>query len=279
MNDAVVREAAREESTGESEADLGERARRLDELAAELDFFSRSVTHDLRAPLRTISGFSTLLGKEHSHCLPPEGREYLRYIAGSIEQMDQLITGMFNLSRATHQGVRRQRIDVTQISTAISAQHEASDPHRVVDWRIAPELVAEGDPVLIRMLLDNLIGNAWKYTSKAAAGLIVVGSSVLHNDEVFFVQDNGAGFDMSNVGNLFNPFQRLHAQSDYPGSGVGLTIVRRIVRAHHGRVWAESGGSAGATFYFTLAPRQRKQAVSNSHDSSMTGLPKTAAKP
>lgn len=266
----------------EAADELRERTRHLDELAAELDFFSCSVTHDLRAPLRTIGGFSHLLKLEHGHHLPQAAHDYLRHIIGSIEHMERLVTGMFNLSRANHQAVEREPVDLSALAIEVLARLKATDPHRGIEWYVAAGLTVQSDPVLVRMLLENLIGNAWKYTGKVAGAVIEVGCRGFDGDVVYFVRDNGAGFDMTHVGSLFNPFQRLHNQSDFPGSGVGLTIVRRIVRSHGGRVWAESGGGAGATFHFTLVPPDRRRAVPVAVDANTVRSPilaETAATP
>lgn len=256
-----------------AEPGLKERATHLDELAAELEFFSRAVTHDLRAPLRVIGGYSHLIKSSQADTLDPEALAHLERIIASVTQLDQLVTGLFSLSQTAHFQLQRTDVDLTHIASELLKEHEAQEAHRIVGWSVAPNLRSTADPVLVRILLSNLIGNAWKYSSKSSAPTIVVGSMEADGEQAFFVRDNGVGFDMKHVGALFQPFQRLHNQHDFPGSGVGLTIVRRVARAHKGRVWAESGSGSGATFCFTLQERPRTARPQNEHDTSTVRSP------
>jgi DNA-binding response OmpR family regulator len=232
------------------------RAALVDELEAkneELDSFSYSVAHDLRAPLRSLDGFSLALLEDYADKLDEEGRRYLRFIRESAQQMAALIDDLLSLSRVTRSEFERQSVDLTKVARAIADRLQQSQPQRQVEFAIAAGLAACGDRQLLAILMENLLGNAWKYTGKRAQARIEVGTTVDTGGKAFYVRDNGAGFDMAYASKLFGVFQRLHSASDFEGTGIGLATVQRIVRRHGGKVWAEGKVDEGATFYFTLA--------------------------
>jgi len=212
----------------------------------ELETFSYSVSHDLRGPLRAVDGFSAALVEDCAQQLSPDGKDYLARIRAAVQRMTELIEDLLRLSRVTRTEFRRERVDLSALATAIVA--ELADPKRQVEVAIVPEVTAAADPKLIRIVLENLLGNAWKFTSKTAAATIAFGVS----DRVYFVRDNGAGFDMQYASGLFGPFHRLHSDKEFTGTGIGLATVSRIVQRHGGRIWAEAAVGTGATFYFTL---------------------------
>lgn len=224
----------------------------------ELEAFSYSVSHDLRAPLRAMDGFSQALLEDYADKLDDQGKDYLQRVRNATQRMGQLIDDMLTLSRVTRTAMRRETIDLGALAAAVIAELQRSEPERKVDWRIEPDLIAQGDAGLLRIVLVNLLGNAWKFTGKTANAKIEFGAASVPdagNAEgmtAFFVRDNGAGYDMAYADTLFGAFQRLHPVSDFPGTGIGLTLVQRILHRHGGRVWAEGAVGQGATFYFTL---------------------------
>jgi PAS domain S-box-containing protein len=236
--------------------DAEERLRRAKEEAeiamGELEAFSYSVAHDLRAPLRSINGFSSAIMEDWGDRLDEHARDYLNRIVGGAERMGHLIDALLTLARVSRIGVRRELVDLTQLATAIFAFMRASQPERSVEFVVHPGLEVQGDPQLLRVLLENLIGNAWKFSSRREHAHIEFGCA-RDDGDVYYVSDDGAGFDMRFVNKLFTPFQRLHASSEFPGTGIGLATVQRIVRRHGGRIWAESAVDRGATFHFTLS--------------------------
>jgi len=219
----------------------------------ELEAFSYSVSHDLRAPLRTITSFSAALEEDAGGTLDPQCRDHLQRIVKATYRMGDLIEGLLALSRISKSGIRKVRVDLSALACELVDELRARHPERRVEVAIASGLEANADPRLARALLDNLLGNAWKFTSQRAQARIDVGTTSEHpNDErIFFVRDNGAGFDMSFAQKLFIPFQRLHG-TEFPGTGIGLATVQRIIERHSGRIWAESAVGQGATIYFTL---------------------------
>ena len=230
-------------------------AERTAELAAvnkELESFSYSVSHDLRAPLRSIEGFGRALLESHAGSLNAEGQQFLGHMRRASERMERLIDDMLRLARVARTDMARQRVDLSALAADITATLARQQPQRQVEVVVPPGLVADADPNLIRIALENLIGNAWKFTGKRPAARIELGQHASNGTPAFFVRDNGAGFDPAYAGKLFNAFQRLHAASEFEGNGVGLTTVRRIIQRHGGRVWAEAALDAGATFYFTV---------------------------
>jgi signal transduction histidine kinase len=216
----------------------------------ELKAFSFSVSHDLRAPLRTIDGFSAALQEDYAELLDETGRNYLRRIQAGVGQMNLLIDAMMRLSRVTRAELVRSTVSLSTAAEAIAAELRERDPSRKVHFDIEPGLIAEADTHLVKVLLENLLGNAFKFTSRRDAALIRMGWS--EAQKAFFVQDNGAGFDMQYADKLFRSFSRLHTVQEFEGSGVGLATVARIVRRHGGTLWAEGAVGQGATFWFQL---------------------------
>jgi len=220
---------------------------------AELETFSYSVAHDLRAPLRGMSGFSAVLLEDYGATLDADAKEYLSRIAGSARRMSEIIDALLSLARLTRMEARRDPVDLNVLGRSVIGQLQANEPDRVVDFVSTEPLVVQGDPLLLRLLLDNLLGNAWKFTARRPQARIELGREEVNGAVAYYVRDNGAGFDMTLVGKLFAPFRRLHAPSEFEGTGIGLATVQRIVHRHGGRVWAEAVQAQGATFHFTLS--------------------------
>lgn len=218
----------------------------------ELEAFSYSVAHDLRAPLRGMNGFAQILLADYADKLGPDGLDCLHEIRDNAERMGALIDALLSLSRVARSELRRERVDLSQIVARIATDHAARDAQRHVDVEVAPDLVAWVDPVLARVLLENLFDNAWKFTAATQNPRIEFGRAELVGGPAYYLRDNGAGFAMEYVKRLFSPFARLHSAVEFPGTGIGLATVQRIVRRHGGRVWAESRAGDGATFWFTL---------------------------
>jgi PAS domain S-box-containing protein len=229
------------------------RAKNVAETASrELESFSYSVAHDLRAPLRGINGYSAALLEDLGDKLDGEAKDYLERINAGAERMGLLIDALLDLSRVSRTELTRDDVDLSALARAVVAQLRAADQGRVVEFVVEDELHARGDPQLLRVLLDNLIGNAWKFTAKREVPVIEFGRSETDGHAAYFVRDNGAGFDMTYAGKLFAPFQRLHPSSAFAGTGIGLATVQRIASRHGGKVWADAQVEIGATFYFTL---------------------------
>lgn len=225
----------------------------LENANRELEAFSYSVSHDLRAPLRHIDGFAQALAEDYESRLDETGRGFLSRIRAGAQRMGTLIDDLLSLSRVTRAELQRRDLDLTSLVREIAARLQEEDPRRSVAWRISPSLTARGDAHLLRIALDNLLGNAWKFTSKRRDAVIEFSATTSPNGEVtYVVRDNGAGFDMAYTNKLFGAFQRLHAAAEFPGTGIGLATVQRIVRRHGGRLWAEAALDVGAAFFFTL---------------------------
>jgi two-component system, NtrC family, sensor kinase len=241
-----------------SARDLAEaRATFVEELErknGELEAFSYSVSHDLRAPLRSIAGFSQLLLEDYASTLEAKGQDYLRRVRESAQRMGELIDDLLLLSGVGRSDLSRDRIDLSSIARAVLEELEMKDSPREITLCIEDQLLVEADSRLMRVALDNLLGNAWKFTTKVPEARIEVGADQQERGKVFYVRDNGAGFDMKYAESLFRPFQRLHSESEFPGTGIGLATVHRIIDRHGGRIWAESAVDQGATFYFTIPP-------------------------
>lgn len=218
----------------------------------ELESFSYSVSHDLRAPLRRIDGFSQALLEDYADTLDVVGKQYLDRIRTASQRMGQLIDDLIDLSRVTRAEMFRRPVDLTAMAQTIVADLQAMKSDRQVTCRIAEGLVTQGDPNLLRLVLENLFNNAWKYTGKCDQARIELDVATHEGAQAFFIRDNGAGFDMAFAKKLFGPFQRLHDASEFEGTGIGLATVQRIIHRHGGRVWAESEVNQGATFYFTI---------------------------
>jgi len=226
---------------------VAERTEQLEAVNRELEAFSYAVSHDLRAPLRAIKGFSQILLEDHAARLE-DAKPYLDRISGAASRMNDLIDDLLQLSKMTRSALNPGAFDLAQVSRDIVGELGKSDPARHVDVRIPEALPAHGDPRLVRVLLENLLSNAWKFTSKQPTAYIEVGSQ----DGAWFVRDDGAGFDAARATKLFQPFQRMHTAAEFEGTGIGLATAQRIVRRHGGRIWADSAPGKGATFRFTL---------------------------
>jgi len=236
----------------ELEQRVAERTAQLKAANSELEAFAYSVSHDLRAPLRAIDGFSRMLLEDHAEALGPQGQSYLQRVCGASGRMGQLIDDLLNLSRLTRQPMKRQTVDLSTLADEIVAELRRGESGRRVDVAIEPGLRADADPNLLRIALENLLGNAWKFTRNAPEPRIEVGAVPHEGGTAFFVRDNGAGFDMAYADKLFGAFQRLHPVADFEGTGIGLATVHRIIRRHGGQVWAEGAVEQGATFYFSV---------------------------
>jgi len=224
----------------------------------ELEAFSYSVSHDLRAPLRSIDGFSQILLEDHADELDEEGKDYLGRVRAASQRMGNLIDDLLGLSQVTRSALRREDVDLSQMAREVAAELRRREPGRRAEVEVEEGLVANGDPRLLRVALENLIGNAWKFTGKEEEARIRFGLDKRLSGEsgvtVFRVSDNGAGFEMAYAGKLFGAFQRLHGAEEFEGTGIGLATVQRVVRRHGGRVWAEGEVGEGASFFFTLSP-------------------------
>jgi PAS domain S-box-containing protein len=232
---------------------VAQRTAQLEAANKELEAFSYSVSHDLRAPLRGIDGFSRALLERYADQLDEKGKHYLQRIRAGTQRMGELIDDLLQLSRVTRSEMHLTLVDLSALAKAIAAELEQTQPERQVAWVITPGLVANGDARLLRVVLENLLNNAWKFTSNRACSRIEFGK-ILEKDlsTAYFVRDNGAGFDMTYVDKLFGAFQRLHTTTQFPGTGIGLATVQRIIHRHGGQVWAQGAVEQGATFYFTL---------------------------
>jgi two-component system sensor histidine kinase/response regulator len=219
---------------------------------AELESFSYSVSHDLRAPLRTVDGFSQMLEEALGPDLEGEAGEYLKRIRRASKRMGQLIEDLLALAKVGRQGMTVEQVDVTHVATSVVEALRLNEPDRQLEIVIAPGLAASADRRLVRIVFENLLGNAWKFTSKRTHGRVEVGRSLTDDGVAFYVRDNGAGFDPAYAERLFAAFQRLHKEAEFPGTGIGLATVQRVVHRHGGRIWAEASVDEGATFYFTL---------------------------
>jgi signal transduction histidine kinase len=235
----------------ELEKRVQERTAQLEGTNKELEAFCYSVSHDLRAPLRTIRGFSEVLMEQYRPQLDARGQDYLRRTCEAGLQMDKLIEDLLKLSRLSRSDIQRSEIDLSAIAQQIATELSRGEPNRPVEFTISPGIAANCDERLLRVVIDNLLRNAWKFTKKQPNALIEFGR--LNGDsKAYFVRDNGVGFDMQYAGKLFGVFQRLHSAAEFAGSGVGLAIVQRVINRHGGKVWAEAKVNSGATFYFTL---------------------------
>ncbi len=229
-----------------------ELVRDLEHKNRELESFSYAVSHDLRAPLRRIDSFSRAVLESQGDRLDEAGRRYLERVREASQHMSQLIDDVLYLSRVTRAELRDQEIDLSALASLILSRLQESEPARKVEVKVRPGVIVTGDGQLLRIAVENLLENAWKFTSKQPESRIEFGVTQSSGEPTYFVRDNGAGFDMTYVDRLFGPFQRLHPQGEFPGSGIGLATVQRIIHRHGGRVWAEGLVSQGATFQFTL---------------------------
>ncbi len=240
------------EQAQKAEALLEERLHQANALNKELEAFSYSVSHDLRAPLRSIDGFSQALLEDYEEKLDDEGQDYLRRVRAASQRMAQLIDDLLKLSRVTRSDLRRESVNLSALAAQVVNDLRQAEPDRTVNFVMAYHVVANGDPQLLHLVLENLLGNAWKFTRRRTQARIEFGVRQQDNRPVYFVRDNGVGFDMAYVDKLFRPFQRLHSVDEFDGNGIGLATTQRIIFRHGGRVWAESQLGRGTTFYFTL---------------------------
>lgn len=236
----------------ELEQRVKERTVELEAVNKELESFAYSVSHDFRAPLRALDGFSASLTDKYNDQLDEQGLHYLNRIRNAAIYMSNLVDDLLKLSRVTRTEIKKDRVNLSKLAIEVLAELQESEPTRKVETSIATNLTAKGDPHLMRVALENLIGNAWKFSSQEPQAEIEVGQTVIDEEKVFFVGDNGVGFNMAYADKLFGAFQRLHGVNEFPGTGIGLATVQRIINRHCGRIWAESEVGKGATFYFTL---------------------------
>ncbi len=231
---------------------LEDYAARLEAANAEQEAFSYSVSHDLRAPLRGMDGFSQVLLEDYADQLDEQGKDYLQRVRTASQRMGRLIDDMLELSRITHSKMRVEGVNLSEIAEQSAADLHQPEPDRQVEFVIAPGLVVEGDEPLLRAVVQELLVNAWKYTSQQQHATIEFGATQQDGETVYFVRDDGIGFDMAYADKLFGAFQRLHSNEQFPGTGIGLATVQRIIHRHGGRVWAQATEDEGATFYFTV---------------------------
>ena len=234
------------------ERKVAERTSELEIANKELEAFSYSVSHDLRAPLRTIDGFSQAILEDCADKLDAESQGYLNRVRAATQHMGRLIDDLLKLAKVTRAEINRESVDISELANSVYENLKASMPDRQVDWIMQPGLVAYGDARLLRIVFENLLGNAWKFTGQQAQARIEFGMQEWEGQPAYFVRDNGVGFDMTYAGKLFGAFQRLHNVSEFPGTGIGLATVQRIIHRHGGRIWAESKPGNGACFYFAL---------------------------
>ena len=243
----------------ELERRVKDRTAQLEAANAELEAFCYSVSHDLRAPLRAIDGFSQALLEDFPDDIPDEGKRYLQRIRASTQRMGQLIEDLLELSKVSRGELTRSDCDLSEITRQVVAELRSREPQRQVEVSIWDGMRADADARLLRTALENLVGNAWKFTSKAAAPRIDVGALRDGDKTTFYVRDNGAGFDMAYANKLFGAFQRLHSMKEFQGTGIGLATVQRIMHRHGGRIWADAEPGKGAAFYFTLGEHHDRE--------------------
>ncbi|HVH68612.1 MAG TPA: PAS domain S-box protein [Gemmatimonadales bacterium] len=246
----ILRDISRRKA---AEAALASYAAQLEAANAELNAFAYSVSHDLRAPLRSLDGFSQALLEDHADKLDPKGKDYLQRVRQASQRMAQLIDDLLNLSRVTRREIQLESVDLSALAHDVAADLQRNEPSRAVEFTIAPALVVRADRGLMRVVLDNLLGNAWKFTGKRPRAHVELGVTNHDGHPAYFVRDDGVGFDMAYADKLFGAFQRLHGVAEFAGTGIGLATVQRIIHRLGGRIWAESAPGRGATFYFTLS--------------------------
>lgn len=238
----------------ELEQKVLQRTAQLEESNKELESFSYSVSHDLRAPLRGIEGFSQALLEEYSDHFDEKALNYFNRVITNVQLMGQLIDGLLKLSKLTRTSVNPVKVELSELAGSIISELREKDPDRKVEISITPAMVVQADSLLIKVALQNLLENAWKFTSKKTEARIAFGVNTTAGEKVYYIRDNGAGFNMAYAAKLFTPFQRLHNESEFSGTGIGLATVQRIIRRHNGNLWAEAEVDKGAVFYFTLNP-------------------------
>jgi len=239
----------------EIEKELLEKQTRLEEVNRDLEAFSYSVSHDLQAPIRSINGFSEILLEECQENINEESHNYLTRINLASKKMSQLVKALLGLSRASRYEINKEEVDLSQMVKQVVDELMELHPDQNINVEIESSMKVYADTSLLRVVVNNLLSNAWKFTSKNSAAEIKVGKTTRDGEAVIYIQDNGVGFDEQDADKLFLTFQRMHAGEEYLGSGIGLATVKRIIQRHNGRVWAESKSAQGATFYFSL-PQQ-----------------------
>jgi two-component system sensor histidine kinase/response regulator len=255
-------------------AELRRQGEQLEALNRELEAFTHSVSHDLRAPLRSVLGFGRILLEDHTEGLNEEGKECIGRIAAAAQRMQELIEDLLRLSRITKAEMKKELVDLSSMAEQVAHGLQSAEPDRAVEFSVATELSAYADPALLEIALENLLGNAWKYTSTHAKAKIELGMSANAscgcpdprldaNAPVYYVRDDGAGFNMTFAGKLFAPFQRLHTTDEFPGTGIGLATVQRIINRHGGCIWARGEIEKGATFYFSLPSNEVQDGEEN----------------
>jgi light-regulated signal transduction histidine kinase (bacteriophytochrome) len=265
-NDSALKALSERESdirrmNAELERRVAQRTEQLEASNRELESFAYAVSHDLRAPLRSMSGFSQLLQDSPSDTLDEKSRHYLQRINDASKRMSALIEDLLSLSRISRTELVPRPIDFTQLVIEVATIIRDRYPNRAVELHIEPGMTIEGDSRLLKIAMENLLDNAWKYTTHTAAAQVSVGSQLVEHGHTFHVRDNGVGFDMAYSTKLFGPFQRLHSDSQYPGTGIGLVTVQRILARHGGRIWVHAETDRGATFYFTVGGERRPLTV------------------
>ncbi len=233
-------------------AELKERAEHLEAVNVELEAFSYAASHDLRAPIRSMEGFSAALLEDYGETLDARAANYLRRIHAAALRMRNLLESLRLLSQITHSGLNRESVDLSQLAAHIVQELDEQFPLRTLTVQIQPDLTASADPTLMRVVLTNLLANAYKFTSKHVSAQIAFGAQIQNSQTVYFVRDDGAGFDPVFLSGLFRPFQRLHSRTECEGNGIGLATVQRIIHRHGGQIWAEGAPEQGAVFFFTL---------------------------
>lgn len=234
------------------DAMVRERTRELTAANGELESFCYSVSHDLRTPLRGIAGFTSLLEKELGRAAGPAAKQHFERVRAATARMASIIDSLLDLARVNRGELSVEDVDLSVLAREIAAEFDKSRAERAVEWRIEPGLKARGDPKMLRLALQKLLDNAWKFTQRRGDARIEFGFGEHENRRAYFVRDNGAGFEMAYYGKLFQPFERLHCADEFPGTGIGLATVQRVVRRHGGEVWADAAPGRGAAFYFTL---------------------------
>lgn len=238
------------------EVALRRRTTELESANRDLESFASAVAHDLRAPLGSILGFAQALEEDYVGALDDAGRECARWIGESAKQMQELLDGLTQMSRLSRSEMQRSEVDLSAMARGIAATLQRAHPEREVDFAIADGIVADGDERLLRAVMENLIGNAWKFTGKREAARIEIGVRREEGLPAYYVRDNGAGFDPEHAAKMFRPFQRLHSEREFAGTGIGLATVQKIVQRHGGRTWAEGEPGRGATIWFTTGSQQ-----------------------
>jgi signal transduction histidine kinase len=261
LREIQQRDNALRKARDELEQRVSDRTHELVSANRELEAFSYSVSHDLRAPLDAVNGFSYVLMKNNEAQLDADGKQSLANIRSAARRMGELIDDLLNLSRITTSAMLREKVDLSSFARSLIEELCRTEPARKVEFVAPVSAETYGDPRLLRIVMDNLLRNAWKYTSHHDHARIEFGTQMNDGRTVYFVKDDGSGFDPRSTERLFQPFQRLHSAAEFPGNGIGLATVRRIIQRHGGKVWAEGAPEQGAAFYFTLGAGQNPRST------------------